>query len=259
MLTGSMARNNGLADHMSDIDVEVVSTNPATLECDDRWLHDLGELTLVMRLNPGDGQEWATRLAIYADGVRVDYTLAGPSRLQRMAESGTLNKLYDRGYKILVDKDGIAKGLRAPTGSASALPLPTQPDFTAAVEEFWFEASHIPKYLARGELWLVKFRDWAMKECLLRMVQWHAIAIAPSVDVWHNGQNMARWLEPEAWEELQLCFGRFDAADARRAFAATTALYARLGREVALEAGLEYPRACEQQISAINDGILQRL
>ena len=36
-----------------------------------------------------------------------------------------------------------------------------------------------PPYLARGELWVVKFRDGTMKRMLLRLVEWDALA--PSV------------------------------------------------------------------------------
>jgi hypothetical protein len=40
-------------------------------------------------------------------------------------------------------------------------------------------SAHIPPYLARGELWVVKFRDGTMKRMLLRLVEWDALA--PSV------------------------------------------------------------------------------
>jgi hypothetical protein len=37
-------------------------------------------------------------------------------------------------------------------------------------------SAHIPPYLARGELWVVKFRDGTMKRMLLRLVEWDALA-----------------------------------------------------------------------------------
>lgn len=258
IITGSLARNDGSADDMFDIDAEIITSDPATLEQDDHWLHDLGELAVVIHLNPGDSQEWATRLAIYADGTRVDFTLAGISRIQGMVERGTLNDLYIRGYRVLLDKAGVTASLPAASQGFPAPTFPTQEAFTTAVEEFWFEASHVPKYLVRGELWLVKLRDWAMKENLLRMAQWHTMATRPGIDTWHNGLRMRDWLEPAAWDTLNSCFARFENAEARRAFDATTGLYARLAREVAKAAGLEYPNECEKHIMAINTRLLGR-
>ena len=62
------------------------------------------------------------------------------------------------------------------------------------MEEFWFEAWHIPKYLKRNDLWVVKFRDWTMKQLLLRMLEWHAIATnGPALDISHIGVHMKDW------------------------------------------------------------------
>ena len=108
-------------------------------------------------LRLGEGQAWPTRLAIYGDGVKIDFTLAGPTRLQAMREQA--GPLYQRGYRVLLDKTGAAQGLPAPQGRPAAPALPTAEVFRERVEEFWFEAFHIPKYLARGELFVVKFRD----------------------------------------------------------------------------------------------------
>ena len=130
--------------------------------------------------------------------------------------------------------------------------LPSPQRFRDRVEEFWFEAFHIPKYLARGELFLVKQRDWTMKELLLEMIEWHAIALHPgSIDIWHLGTRIHEWTDRDTWEQLQVTFGLFDADDAKRAFQETTQLYSRLAREVAQIAGIEYPQAVEDKILAL--------
>lgn len=247
VLTGSLARADGSIDEYSDIDVEVITSDPETLESDDLWLVEFGEPAIVIRLRTGEQQRWATRLVIYSDGGRVDFTIAGTDRIESMAETDRLNDLYERGYRVLLDKSSITAGLPAASRKARPSGLPTQHAFTTAVEEFWFEASHVPRYLERNELWLVKLRDWAMKQQLLRMAEWHAITHSNSdADTWHNGQQIEAWLDPTAFAELHRCFGRFDAADAGRAYTATIALFSRLAREVAHAASLQYPVACER-------------
>jgi len=251
--TGSLARSDESADAFSDIDLEIIAHDPRLLAEDDRWLSAIADLVTVLHLEQDDG--WPTRLAIYDGGVdggvKVDFTLAAPRRLQEMISGRRLNALYTRGYRVLLDKDGVARDLPPPSGDAPRRSLPAEEEFRRRVEEFWFEAFHIPKYLARGELFLVKQRDWTMKELLLEMMEWHALALsAVPVDVWHLGARLRQWTDPATWRDLQWTFGRFDADDARRAFGETTTLYSRLAREVARKAGFPYPEAVEAKLRA---------
>ncbi|ANN80388.1 hypothetical protein BAU07_10515 [Bordetella flabilis] len=250
VLTGSLARSDGLADALSDIDIELIADDPQVLMTDSGWLGEIGELVTVLPLDPSTEQRWATRLAIYSGGTKVDYTLAGPARLREMASRQELEALYERGYRILLDKAGLTTDLPPPSGHVPTPALPSNEVFRAAVEEFWFEASHIPKYLMRGELWLVKQRDQTMKALLLQMLEWHAVA-SGAVDVWHNGTRMKQWLDEPTWRELQQVFGHFDALDAIKAFKAAVALYSRLANTVARSAGLEYPESVERGIMSI--------
>ncbi|MCS3806740.1 aminoglycoside 6-adenylyltransferase [Chromobacterium alkanivorans] len=246
ILTGSFARDDGSADIHSDLDLEIIGPTPTMLADNDGWLRDIGPLLTVLRLS--EGQAWPTRLAIYADGVKIDFTLAGSARLQAMREHG-LDPLYQRGYRVLLDKTGVTQGLPAPQGRPAAPALPNAERFRERVEEFWFEAFHIPKYLARGELFVVKHRDWTMKELLLEMLEWHARSRpGATADCWHIGARLQHWAEPEHWQALQQVFGRFDAADAERAFHATLRLYSQAAREVAARAGFDYPEAVEAGI-----------
>ncbi|MBM0107066.1 aminoglycoside 6-adenylyltransferase [Steroidobacter sp. S1-65] len=250
ILTGSLARGDGLADALSDIDIEVIADHPDVLIADFEWLSEIGPLVTVLPLNPSAEQRWATRLAIYSSGTKVDYTLASVTRLREMASQQKLVPLYERGYRILLDKPGLAVNLPRPSGRVPTVPLPSSEAFRAAVEEFWFEAVHVPKYLVRGELWLVKQRDQTMKALLLQMLEWHAVS-SRAVDVWHIGTRMKQWVDGPTWDELQHVFGRFDASDCVRAFEATVALYSRLAQEVARSAGLDYPASVETGIMAI--------
>ncbi|PHM28546.1 aminoglycoside 6-adenylyltransferase [Xenorhabdus innexi] len=211
--TGSLARKDNSSDDLSDIDIEIITSNPALLMQDRRWLYEFGELITVLSFDPDEHQEWATRLAIYSNGVKIDFTLAGIERVRHMADEGILDELYGRGYTILLDKSSVTQGIPAPAYTFPVRTLPSQSEFTASVEEFWFEAFHIPKYLARGELWLVKLRDNTMKELLLCMLEWHALARHSStIDVWHNGLHVREWTDSQTWDELQSTFGRFDAS-----------------------------------------------
>lgn len=253
VMTGSRARSGATVDRFSDHDLEVVAADPAPLVAASRWLDDLGDLWVCLPLS--EDQPYPTRLAIYAEG-RADFTVCGPERIAEMHRG--LDPLYERGYRVLLDKDGLAAGLPAATGASPRRRPPSAAAFSRAAVEFWFEAAQIPKYVTRGELWVVKLRDWTMKQLLLQMIEWHALAGNNGVDVWHIGTGVADWAGPGVWEELHHSFGRFDGADSRRALYATIALYRRLGREVAEALGFDYPGDLDGRITAHIDDVFAR-
>lgn len=247
--TGSLARRDGLVDAFSDLDIEIIAQDPAGMAKNDDWIHRFGEVITILHLDAVDAQSWPTRLVIYAGGIKVDFTLAGLARLQKMASPAQLDPLYERGYQLLVDKNAFAKSLPVATYRFPIHVMPDEQRFRAHAEEFWFEAFHVPRYLARDELFLAKQRDGTMKELLLEMIEWHAISRHPEpVDIWHLGKGIRHWAGERIWAELQATYGHFDKTDARRAYQATTALYARLAREVAHRQGWSYPESVERAL-----------
>ncbi len=246
--TGSSSRGPDQADRFSDRDIEIIARDTALLLADDGWIHHLGNVMVGQYLENGDDPD--TRLVFFDGGRKIDFTIAGRSRLDEMTEIGRLNDLYERGYRVLLDKDGLAAGLPAPTGAAPRRKSPATEEFVATVSEFWFEAAHMPTYLVRGDLWVVKFRDWTMKEMLLRMLEWHALATrGPETDTWYIGTKMRRWTDAGTWGEVQDVFARFDRADSWRGLVAMMALFTRLTHETAAALGLEYPLASEQAVT----------
>ncbi len=248
--TGSSSRGPGEADRFSDRDIEIIVRDTAPLLADDRWIHDVGKVMVAEYLENGPDDP-ATRLVFFEGGRKIDFTVADRLRLDGMIESGRLDGLYERGYQVLLDKDGQADRLPVATGAAPRRTMPSVAEFGEAVSVFWFETAHMPAYLVRGELWVVKFRDWTMKEMLLRMLEWHALATrGPKTDTWYIGTKMRRWADAETWDEVQEVFSRFDRADAWRGLVAMMALFTRLTRKTALALGLDYPVASEQSVAA---------
>ena len=247
--TGSIARQDGSADRLSDRDIEIIAGDREPLLADDAWFHDIGPVMVALRLENGDFFD--TRLVFFEGGRKIDFTVADRSRLDVMIGTNRLDDLYERGYRVLLDKDGLAAALPPAIGSSPRRPLPTPAEFAATVNEFWFEVAHMPMYLMRGELWVVKFRDWTMKEMLLRMLEWHALATrGPETDTWYIGTKLRRWTDAETWDEIHEVFARFDRADSWRGLVATMTLFTRLTRETAAALGLSYPVRAEQSVTS---------
>ncbi|MEV4432884.1 aminoglycoside 6-adenylyltransferase [Streptomyces sp. NPDC049555] len=252
--TGSRARRDGTADAVSDHDIELYTTDPQPYAESGEWAGAFGPVLVSVGLEgPWDNP---ARLVIFEDGTKADFQIVPLARLALMAEEG-LDDLHARGYEVLHDPDGAAAALPAPTGRAPA-PLPEAGEFADLCEEFWFEAAHLPRYLARGELWVAASRDRTTKELLETMIEWHALTrYGPDHDVWYGGTRMRRWAAPGIWERLPQTFGAFTAPDMLRAARATAGLFAELAGEVAAAHGFPYPDTAERTVRAALDALPQ--
>jgi aminoglycoside 6-adenylyltransferase len=251
ILTGSRGRGDGAVDAVSDYDVEVFVAEPERYGTSSAWLEEISPVWVYLppsQVGHEDGGRRVVRLAFFEEGKKVDFQIRPTEALADIAEDG-LDDLYERGYVVLADPSGLASRLPAPAGRAPRVRPPTSADLFDVCSEFWFEAAHIPGYLARGELWIVKFRDGTMKQMLLRLAEWDARARrGPDVDVWHLGIHMREWAAPDVWEDLHHCFGHFDAEDTFAAFQATLDLFSKLSRRVAESFGLDHPTRIEDAI-----------
>lgn len=238
---GSASRSSGNTDRFSDRDIELICHDPTMLAQNDAWIHDLAPVWVLLPLTSGNFQ---TRLVFFAGGRKIDFTLADDSYLRDMQASGQLHDSYVRGYQVLLDKDGLTVGLPVPRGAWPRRSLPTEAEFIATVNEFWFEAAHMPTYLTRQDLWVVKWRDALMKDMLLRMLEWITLYTrGADTDIWYRGTKMKRWLDPELWNAVQDIFGQFGANDSFRATLATMRLFTHLTHKIAHMAGFAIPES----------------
>lgn len=248
IMTGSRARPDGVVDAFSDYDLEIFTTDPSRYTSYGSWMTEIQDVWVYLPTISDRGCE--TRLFVFEGGEKVDFSILPVSALEHAVKSQKLDDLNERGFRVLIDKNGLASRLPSPSYSLPKRHPPTEAEFRATVEEFWFEASHIPKYLVREDLWVVKFRDWTMKALLLKMMEWHAVATkADSSDVGHIGMRMKDWAPPEVWHRLHEVFGRFGRADSWRALLATTSLFRDVAMETADRLGYPYPTDVDTAIS----------
>ncbi len=247
VMTGSRARPEG-GDELSDYDLEIFTSNPTALTDSEDWFRGLGNVWVHL---PAEAERGCpTRLVVYEGGEKADFSILPIEVLQQAVEKQALGALYERGYTVLLDKTGLASQLPPPTYQPPVHELPTEAAYRELIEEFWFEASHIPKYLERGDLWVVKFRDWTMKELLRTMLEWHALAPGgKGNDVWYIGMRMKEWVQPGVWERLHDAFGRFDVADSWRALLSTVSLFRDLAVATGMKLGFRYPQEVDDAVS----------
>ncbi len=196
VLTGSLAREEGALDELSDLDIELYARDPQLLLDRRDWYHRFGEVRVVEELeNPG----WhPTRLIYYVDG-KIDFMIAG-------VEAAKRGLGYDRPYRVLVDKDDLGKRLHAVPLHAGP---PRAAEFSTCINCFYAAALMCARGIVRDEPWMAKVRDWDLKTQLLQMIEWdHKSRYGWDFDTWHLGIHMRQWMGRRHHREASWMLGR---------------------------------------------------
>ena len=235
--TGSLARDDGTVDEYSDLDVQVIATDIKRFTIDDSWLDTIGDVWI--RLPLFDDAPY--RLVWFKGGAKVDFQFLALAAVQAIAASGELTDEYKRGYRVILDKNGLFRRLPPSPRIFPQPPKPSPEQVQALVNEFWFEAIHVAQFIRRREFWVAKHRDWTMKENLLRMLEWRARASAGEpINTWLLGKRLARWADANSLRAISQIWAGWDAAELWEALFMQLALFQRLSDEVSRALGYPY-------------------
>ncbi len=236
ILTGSAARTVRPADKYSDRDIQLFVTDP---DGDQylAWLRKYAPLWMVIRERQAKTNLW---LIMYHGGHSLHLSINTVADLEKIVERQQLWTDQQRGYKILLDRDGYVAKLPPPR-SPSYQP-PSETAFVECVESFFYGVILIAKQLKRGHLWTVQWANCIEQKFLLQMLEWHAHAHA-DVDTWYRGEAMKHWVTDDIWTSLHEVFGHFDSADSWRALFAAIALFRRTADETATILNYVLPKA----------------
>ncbi len=189
------------------------------------------------------GARTAFRGVVYQDGTKIDWSVWPAGTSDTILEQG-LGENLDVGYRVLLDKDGSTANWPAPTFRAHIPAKPTEAEYVALVEEFWWSATYIAKARARGELFFARFvLDMDLTYGVLRrMLEW-LIETERDWD-WKPGaygRGIEHALPKHIADEL---------AAAHDSVERTTVLFRRAAHEVGLRLGYTYPQVADDSVSA---------
>ncbi len=259
IVVGSRARTDHPADEWSDLDMVVFAGNTASYLHDPSWLNTFGDV--IAAISDSFGQHDRELIAVYADGCKIDVAFlsidpAATPTLQVMLDAFPYPIVLQRGVRVLVDKTapGPSQLLRLPTSTMSA--LPTEDEFTEAINRLLVEALKTAKFIRRRDLWRAKqMCDGELKQHLLKMLEWHAVALHGR-DIWYDGRYLDEWADGRALSVLPLTFASYQIDDLRRALFATYRLFRWLAQETAQQLGYRYPFEADQKVEQYLQRIL---
>jgi len=245
VLTSTRARVEGPPDELSDYDVVVA------LEDVDRFDAAAAYGTPAARWSDEHDVHGTTALfrgVVYDDGVKIDWTL-WPANVPELVAQHGLTDALDVGYRVLLDKDGATARWAEPTYRAHIPRRPTEAEYVALVEEFWWSATYVAKARARGEQLFLRFvLDVDLTHGVLRrMLEWRIECDRGwSWKPGAYGRGIERELPADLADELAAAPGSFER---------TVALFRRVAREVGDALGYAYPQRADDVVSAYVDGL----
>ena len=271
IVVGSRARADHPADEWADLDLGILVERPQRYLKHHGWLRQLGS-PLAKYLDPSG----ATLHVLFEDGADAGFAFLPANAFKQAARvlpllnrfpvlfralpaglgarlEGELSEAaayYRRGYRVILDKDGLAERFfsLAPSGLSEAV-APTEREFLDLVSRFWFLAVWTAKHLKRGELWWAKTNgcDGEMKGMLLLMIEWYErSAKGWDYDTWEGGRFLEEWADDSVVTALTPTFAHYDATDVWRALTATMDVFRKLSRETAARLGYPYPAKVDE-------------
>ncbi len=240
-------------DELSDYDVNLFSRNYVNYLLDDRWMSRIGEVLLYQKEHFQFYKAIIpTRLVIFRDRERVDFSFWHISLLSDIVRGKKVYESYKNGYQILVDKDNIASKIRPPDGTGFRITPPSRDKFLQTIYDFWFEAYCVARYLSRRDLWFAKrIEDSYIKDHLYRMALWHHQSEndwKPDPILHLEGKRFEKWASPEMIEDVKQCFSLYDVEGTWRSLFAMVELFSRIARETSTQLGIHFPERVEQDV-----------
>lgn len=257
LLIGSQARDDHPADDCSDLDIIMVVHDTDYFIRSDQWLKEIGSFHISFVEATIDGGK--ERRVLFDGALDVDFVILPRENLDNhdfIREGGGILK---RGYRVLIDKDGLTAVLSDLPSQMAPCTLLSEQDFINLVSDFWYHSVWTAKKVRRGELWTaISCADSYMKGRLLRIIECHAHAgNGLEYDTWYNGRFLEEWAEDWIVKKLARCFAQYEELDIKHALLNTMDLFRRVAVETSDRLSYAYPKEADEYASAWVKRILQ--
>ncbi len=249
-MNGSRTNANAPKDIFQDYDIVFVVRETGSFIEDKEWIHRFGNILYMQYPDEhpdflGDKENFYGWLMQFEDGVRVDLHV----------ESVTHAKAHicdDRLCRILLDKVDVLPEIPEPSDADYYVKKPTEAQFRASVNEFWWCSNNLAKGLWREEIPYVQdMANFVVRKELERMLSWKAgIKTNFTISVGKSAKYLYRWLSREEYQDYLNTYFGGTIEDAWSAVFCMCDLFDSTAQYVARELGYHYDREEGQAAAA---------
>jgi aminoglycoside 6-adenylyltransferase len=245
ILTSSRVDPNAQIDNLSDYDIELYVKDIEPFMNDD-WLSILGDVMVRWPLQPMStfDKNWITRLIQFTNKVRIDFQITAQKQKKPIC--------YDSGYQGLIDKDGIENLIKRPTYKEHLIKKPTEEEFVTLVNDFFWDATYVPKNLWRKDLFYAKYMfDRVLRfEYFERIIEWYIAAQHDwAISTNKHGRYFQKYLSEKEWQETTQTFADSDFENNWNAFFTMLSVFSRYAKAIAQKLDYPYPENVAREVT----------
>ena len=191
-MSGSQTNPKATKDEFQDYDVVYVVDDLDTLTSNLAWLNQFGN-RLISQHNVVDHRH--LYLMLFEDGNRIDLTLCPKEYIQEWVDS-------EANFEVIKDDKGLFESYFPSPKRYWTCP-PTEEEFAASCNEFWWVSAYVVKAIRRNQL--IYATDHLYGICqqeLLKVLAWQVASDRGVVDIGKNYKYLFQYLPAEQEKEF---------------------------------------------------------
>lgn len=191
-LSGSRTNPQSVKDEFQDYDVVYIVDDLEDLISDLSWLNQFGN-RLISQHNVVDHRH--LYLMLFEDGNRIDLTLCPKEYIQEWVDS-------EANFEVIKDDKGLFEAYQPNSKRYWTCP-PTEEEFVAACNEFWWVSAYVVKAIRRNQL--IYATDHLYGICqqeLLKILAWQVASDKGKIYIGKNYKYLFNYLPSEKEKEF---------------------------------------------------------
>ena len=191
-LSGSRANPRAPKDEFQDYDVVYIVDDLEDLISDLSWLDQYGNRLIEQHNRLG---HLCLYLMLFEDGNRIDLTLCPKESIQEWVDS-------EANFEVIKDDKGLFEAYQ-PNSKRYWTAPPTEEDFAASCNEFWWVSAYVVKAIRRNQL--IYATDHLYGICqqeFLKVLAWQVTSDRGVVDIGKNYKYLFQYLPAEQEKEF---------------------------------------------------------
>ncbi|RHF68421.1 aminoglycoside 6-adenylyltransferase [Streptococcus parasanguinis] len=237
-LSGSRTNPQAPKDEFQDYDVVYIVENLNDLLSDLSWLDQFGMRLIEQHNVLGHRRLY---LMLFEDGNRIDLTLCPKESIQEWVDS-------EAGFKVLKDDKGLFDSY-IPSPKRYWTAPPTEEEFAASCNEFWWVSAYVVKAIRRNQL--IYATDHLYGICqqeLLKVLSWQVTSERGSVDIGKNYKYLFQYLSDEQEKEFSALLDLSSLEKNSQSLFATMNFFHREASVLAQKMGFKYEKEVAEKM-----------
>ena len=239
-LSGSRTNSDSFKDEFQDYDVVYIVDNLEDLISDLSWLDRYGNRLIEQHNFLGHRRLY---LMLFEDGNRIDLTLCPKEYIQEWVDS-------EANFEVIKDDKGLFEAYQ-PNSKRYWTAPPTEEEFAASCNEFWWVSAYVVKAIRRNQL--IYATDHLYGICqqeLLKVLAWLVTSDRGVVDIGKNYKHLFQYLPAGQEKEFSALLDLSSIDKITQSLFATMGLFNREAQILAQKMGFTYDMEVAEKMTS---------